>query len=477
MVRTQPMVEQWNGSAADAVRLLRGRDGLVWLDSADRSSSTRARWSVVGSDPRWLLVAYRDDLFLAGACCPRRLSGGALAAFAELVEAEGVVPPASVEGIDLPFAGGAIGYLGFELGREIERLPATTTDDVGAPELAFGWYDAAVVEDHKTGRTWLAGRPDAVATLRRRLVTRRATTSEVSSGIGVLRSNISRERYLAAVERARVYIEAGDIYQVNLSQRFSAPCGISGLDLYERLRTVSPAPFAAYLDFRGELANVEVLSSSPERFLLADAKQLETRPIKGTRPRGGTPELDLMLAEELRESVKDRAEHVMIVDLERNDLGRVAETGTVQIRELAELESYAQVHHLTSVVSAQRRPGVGLEELLRATFPGGSISGAPKIRALEIIDELEPTVRGVYTGAIGYVSAHGRLDLNIAIRTITLADGMAHMHVGGAIVHDSEPEAEYQETLDKARGMARALEVSLPDEDVSLTVGGVGADR
>jgi para-aminobenzoate synthetase component 1 len=184
-----------------------------------------------------------------------------------------------------------------------------------------------------------------------------------------------------------------------------------------------------------------------------------------------------MLAEELRESVKDRAEHVMIVDLERNDLGRVAETGTVQIRELAELESYAQVHHLTSVVSAQRRPGVGLEELLRATFPGGSISGAPKIRALEIIDELEPTVRGVYTGAIGYVSAHGRLDLNIAIRTITLADGMAHMHVGGAIVHDSEPEAEYQETLDKARGMARALEVSLPDEDVSLTVGGVRADR
>ena len=477
MASGQPVTTLWDGSAANAARLLRGRAGLVWLDSADRSSPERGRWSVVASDPRWTLVAYRDDLLLAGACGPRRLEGGALRAFVDLVEGEGLASPVSVDGVELPFVGGAIGYLGFELGREIERLPATTADDVGAPELAFGWYDAAVVEDHETGRTWLVGRPDAVAALRRRLTMSSAVTSQASSVVAVLRSNFSRERYLAAVERAREYIEAGDIYQVNLSQRFSAPCGTGGLDVYQRLRALSPAPFAAYLDFRGELASVEVLSSSPERFLLADRDRLETRPIKGTRPRGETPEQDRALADELQQSTKDRAEHVMIVDLERNDLGRVAVTGTVQVPELATLESYAQVHHLTSVVSAQRRADVGLEDLLRATFPGGSISGAPKIRALEIIDELEPTVRGVYTGAIGYVSAHGRLDLNIAIRTITLADGVAHLHVGGAIVHDSDPEAEYQETLDKARGMARALQVSLPDESVALTASAEPSDE
>lgn len=206
------------------------------------------------------------------------------------------------------------------------------------------------------------------------------------------------------------------------------------------------------------------MSSSPERFLLLDGDTMETRPIKGTRPRGRTPAEDAALAAELRDSPKDRAEHVMIVDLERNDLGRIARPGSVNVAEFAALETYRQVHHLTSTIRAERRSGVSLEETLRATFPGGSITGAPKVRALEIIDELEPTVRGAYTGAIGYVSAHGRTDLNIAIRTITLANGIAHLHVGGAIVHDSDPEQEYAETLHKARGMARALGLRLPDE-------------
>ena len=245
-----------------------------------------------------------------------------------------------------------------------------------------------------------------------------------------------------------------------LSQRLSVRPAAAGFDLYCRLRAVSPAPFAAYLD-AGE---VEVLSSCPERLLRADAATLETRPIKGTRPRGVTAEEDERLLRELRRSEKDAAEHVMIVDLQRNDLGRVAEIGSVSVPEFAAPESFAQVHHLTSTVIARRRQDAGLAELLRAVFPGGSVTGAPKIRALEIIDELEPTVRGVYTGAIGYFSAHGRIDLSTAIRTVTLAAGTAHMHVGGAIVYDSDPEAEYRETLDKARGMARALAVRLPDE-------------
>jgi len=463
----EPRVEPWMAcSPEQAATRLRGRPGLVWLDSALRHEET-GRWSILASDPRWTVTAYAGDVVVDGVCGPRRLQGGALTSFAALVEAE----PRIHAPQGLPFAGGAIGYLGFELGREVERLPANTTDDTGVPELAFGWYDAALVWDHAEERGWLAGRPDAVAALRAHLEAAGDAADppdQRAAGCvahdAVLRSNMTYEQYEAAVDRARAYIAAGDIYQVNLAQRFSIPLSAEGFEVYRRLRAASPAPFAAYLDLRGTFSAVEVLSSSPERFLLADAGRLETRPIKGTRPRGRDPEADDRLADELRASRKDLAEHVMIVDLERNDLGRVAQPGSVRVPRFASLESYRHVHHLVSVVEAERRPEVGLEALLRATFPGGSISGAPKVRALEIIDELEPHVRGVYCGAVGYVSASGRVDLNIAIRTITLVDGVARFHVGGAIVDDSRPASEYAETLDKARGMARALGVALPDE-------------
>jgi para-aminobenzoate synthetase component 1 len=463
----EPRVEPWMAcSPEQAATRLRGRPGLVWLDSALRHEET-GRWSILASDPRWTVTAYAGDVVVDGVCGPRRLQGGALTSFAALVETE----PRIHAPQGLPFAGGAIGYLGFELGREVERLPANTTDDTGVPELAFGWYDAALVWDHAEERGWLAGRPDAVAALRAHLEAAGDAADppdQRAAGCvahdAVLRSNMTYEQYEAAVDRARAYIAAGDIYQVNLAQRFSIPLSAEGFEVYRRLRAASPAPFAAYLDLRGTFSAVEVLSSSPERFLLADAGRLETRPIKGTRPRGRDPEADDRLADELRASRKDLAEHVMIVDLERNDLGRVAQPGSVRVPRFASLESYRHVHHLVSVVEAERRPEVGLEALLRATFPGGSISGAPKVRALEIIDELEPHVRGVYCGAVGYVSASGRVDLNIAIRTITLVDGVARFHVGGAIVDDSRPASEYAETLDKARGMARALGVALPDE-------------
>lgn len=455
------IVQPWDTcDAPQAAARLAGRPGLAWIDSA-LNGGRLGRWSIVTSDPRWTLTAYGSDVVHDGPCGPRRLRGGALAALARAMEAEprpdGPVPH------DLPFTGGAIGYLGFELGREVERLPATTLDDVGAPDLTFGWYDAALVWDGLHERGWLVGRADTVAQLRERLESSPPAPAGEARASS-LRPNMTRAAYVAAVERAREYIRAGDIYQVNFAQRFSAIVTGQGFDLYQRLRAVSPSPFAAYLDGRGPFGGIEVLSSSPERFLLADGDHMETRPIKGTRPRGETELEDARRAGELQASAKDRAEHLMIVDLERNDLGRIAVPGSVRVPEFASLESYRQVHHLTSTVTATRRPDVGLEALLRATFPGGSISGAPKVRALEIIDELEPTVRGVYTGAIGYLSAHGRIDLNIAIRTITLADGVAHLHVGGAIVDDSRPDAEYAETMDKARGMARALGVVLPDE-------------
>ncbi len=451
----------WSGCTPEAAAWhLRAQPGLVWLDSS-LAGGRLGRWSVVACAPRWTLTARGRQLTRIEAGEAGTWDGDAVAALAAAVEAEPRV--ASLDGVPgleaAPFLGGAIGYLGFELGRQIERLPATTVDDVGAPDLAVGWYDAALIWDEAAASGWLVGRAEAVAALRDRLVgagslpPRRELIARTP-----LQPNLTRAEYLDAVRRALAYIAAGDIYQVNLSQRLAARVHASGLDLYRRLRAISPAPFAAYL----ALGAVEVLSSSPERLLLAEGGALETRPIKGTRPRGATAEADACLAAALRASAKDNAEHVMIVDLERNDLGRVAEVGSVAVPELAALETYAQVHHLTSTVTARRRAGVGVEALLRAIFPGGSVSGAPKIRALEIIDELEPTVRGVYTGAVGYLSAHGRIDLNVAIRTVTLAGGVAYAHVGGAIVADSVPAAEYRETLDKARGMAEALGGVLP---------------
>jgi aminodeoxychorismate synthase component I len=252
------------------------------------------------------------------------------------------------------------------------------------------------------------------------------------------------------------YIAAGDIYQVNLSQRFSAPYGGEAMALYERLRRQSPAPFAAYLD----LGEAVVLSASPERFLRVAGRELETRPIKGTRPRGGTPEEDRRLAAELLASPKDRAELVMIVDLERNDLGRVSEYGSVHVPELVRLEAHPTVFHLVATVRGRLRPELSAVDALRACFPGGSITGAPKIRAMQIIEELEPTHRGFYTGAIGYLGWDGCADLNIAIRTIVLIDRHAHFQVGGGIVADSDPCAEYEETLHKGRALMRALGVS-----------------
>ena len=271
-----------------------------------------------------------------------------------------------------------------------------------------------------------------------------------------LRANFSHEQYLEAVEAGREYIAAGDTFQVNLSQRFEAELPIPPYELYRHLRHINPAPFAAYLNFD----EVTILSASPERFLKVKGDLVETRPMKGTRPRGSSPAEDEALARELQNSLKDRAENVMIVDLERNDLGRVCRFGTVKVRELWTLEKYATVFQLTSTVEGKLRQDKGRIDLLKACFPGGSITGAPKVRAMEIIDELEPTRRSIYTGSIGYLSFGGEMDLSIVIRTILIKDGKAYFQVGGGIVYDSDPEAEYQETLDKAKALFQALSLS-----------------
>ena len=269
-----------------------------------------------------------------------------------------------------------------------------------------------------------------------------------------LRSSFTHAEYLDAVARVREYIYAGDIFQANLSQRFEAPLSDTPWELYQRMRTRNAAPFAAYFECPG----AAIVSASPERFLRVDVDgHVETRPIKGTRPRGVGPEHDGALGQALTESAKDRAENLMIVDLMRNDLSRVCAPGTVRVPELFTLERYATVHHLVSTVVGQLAPGSDAFDLVRATFPGGSITGAPKLRAMEIIAELEPSQRGVYCGSLGYWSVTGALDTSIAIRTAVAVGDRVYFSAGGGIVADSDPEQEYRETLDKARGMIDAL--------------------
>jgi para-aminobenzoate synthetase component I len=368
---------------------------------------------------------------------------------------------------NLPFLGGAVGFLSYELCTRLEKLPRAHPDDL--PDIAdceFALYDALIAHEHATGRTWLVANPVATTPAPTLLARLRTTLnpaakpvchsiSDKPSELTAVKptANFNSADYSAAIGRIKSYIASGDVYQVNLTQRFTTPLPCPPYALYQRLRENSPAPFAAYLSF----GPVQIISSSPERFLTLRNGRVETRPIKGTRPRSADPATDARLAAELLASEKDRAELLMIVDLERNDLGRVCEFGSVRVEKLWHLESHPTVHHLVSTVSGQLRPGLDAIDCVRATFPGGSITGAPKIRAMEIIDELEPHRRHIYTGAIGYIGFDGNADLNIAIRTITCVNGQAYYHVGGGIVWDSEPAAEYQETLDKGRAMHDAL--------------------
>jgi para-aminobenzoate synthetase component 1 len=395
-----------------------------------------------------------------------------------------------------PFQGGAAGYIGYDWGAGLERIPRPRYDDLAVPDVLLGLYDWVIAWDHQAGRAWIisTGLPDrdgarrAAARLewvRGRL--REGGPASASSGrtagpsgraggqrapsypvtdtpaaaeIG-LRSNFTRDGYLRAVARLVEYIHAGDLFQANLSQRLEVKLAEPPLALYRRLRQLNPAPFAAYFD-GGDMI---VASSSPERFLrVHEGRGVEARPIKGTRPRGVSPEHDAALGLALTESEKDRAENVMIVDLLRNDLSRVCVPGTVRAPELFTLEHYATVHHLVSTVVGELAPEHDVVDLLRAAFPGGSITGAPKIRAMQIIAELEPTQRAVYCGSIGYLSRTGALDTSIAIRTYLILGDDVYFQVGGGIVADSDPEQEYWETLHKGQGLVAAL-ASAPHPD------------
>ena len=465
-----PLIEELAGppGALQAFEILKDRPYSFFLDSG-MDPGRLGRYSFMGSDPFLVMRSRGDEITLRSQDDEQVISGNPFDVLGELLAKYRIesIPTA------LPFIGGAVGYLGYDLGRFIEKLPSSAIDDLQLPECCLGFYDAVVIFDNLENRVFIAatGLPDSRGGSRASARTRleqlkhdlaassplnededlghiQSTASPIS-----LRSNFTHEGYVGAVESVREYIKAGDIFQANISQRFEADMPLPPYELYRRLRKINPAPFASYLNFD----DLAVVSASPERFLRVHGDLVETRPIKGTRPRGKNPASDESLARELINSVKDNAEHVMIVDLERNDLGRVCRYGTVKVSELAVLETYATVFHLTSTVEGRLRPEKNIIDLLKATFPGGSITGAPKVRAMEIIDELEPTRRSVYTGSIGYIGFHGNMDLNIVIRTILVKDGKAYFQVGGGVVYDSDPEGEYRETLDKAKALIHAL--------------------
>jgi para-aminobenzoate synthetase component I len=419
------------------------------------------RFSYIVSDPFLVIRSKNGHISIEGQGHDETLEGDPFTQLSRLLAAH---PAESVPGLP-PFQGGAVGYFGYDLGHHVERLPRTTVDDVPIPDMVVGLYDWVLAHDHAAGRTWLlslplppGGRPRAEARM-----------AEIADRVGrggkgcppaeprplasAPESNFTREDYVAAVRRAKEYIAAGDIYQVNLSQRFEVPLPMTPWQLYCALRDVSPVPYAAYLG----LGDFDVVSASPELFLRKEGPHVETRPIKGTRPRGRTAGEDRTLAKELLASEKDRAENVMIVDLLRNDLGKVCTVGSVRVPELYSLESYSTVHHLTSAVTGTLDGRHDAVALLKACFPGGSITGCPKIRSMEIIDELEPTQRGVYYGSIGFIGFNGNADTSIVIRTGVAKGGRLYFQVGGAIVADSDPDGEFQETLDKARAINLAL--------------------
>jgi anthranilate synthase component 1 len=455
-------------SAFLKLRALDPFDPAFLLESAEQGQRV-GRWSFIGFQPnevlRWSLADGGDPYALAA----ERI--------ARVEQAPMVDAP--------PFTGGAVGVFGYDLVRSVESLGEPGPDPMGVPDMALMLTDTLVVFDHlKHTVTILANadlraQPDlekAYADAAARIAeVREALAGPVPRGQPMtgphpparempdFQSNMPRERFEAMVARIVEYIYAGDAFQVVPSQRWSAPVPVEAFSIYRGLRAVNPSPYMYFLDF----GDFQVAGASPEPLLTVNGRHVSTKPIAGTRPRGATPEEDRRIAGELLADEKERAEHVMLVDLGRNDLGRVCEYGSVKVDELMEIESYSHVMHIVSSVSGTLRADVGAMDALRSVLPAGTLSGAPKVRAMQIIDELEPVKRGGYGGAIGYLSYAGDLDTAIHIRTVVVKDGVAHVQAGGGTVADAKPEYEYEESVAKTRAVMRAIELACEQPDWS----------
>jgi anthranilate synthase component 1 len=431
-----------------------------------------ARYSFLGGLPARVLMCTGGSVTHLRPDSGTQQVAGVEDPFAELERLLSVYSPVAVEGLPR-FHGGIVGYLAYDIVRHFERLPNAARDDAGLPDYVFLLTDTVLVFDHVRHRILVVSNAHvpspadadaayADATTRIESVIARLRQPLVAKTIGGRAelqepmANMGREAYEGAVRRAKEYIAAGDAIQVVVSQRFTAPLAVDPFEFYRALRTVNPSPYMYFL----RLGDIHIAGASPEMMVRVEDGIAETRPIAGTRPRGATAEEDTALAAELLADPKERAEHVMLVDLGRNDLGRVCEPGTVRVEEFMAVERYSHVMHLVSNVTGRLRKGMTAFDVVRAAFPAGTLSGAPKIRAMEIIDELEPTRRGPYGGAVGYFSFSGNADTAITIRTLVMHDGIASIQVGAGIVADSVPENEFQECRNKASAILRALEMA-----------------
>jgi anthranilate synthase component I len=455
---------------------LRGRGPAFLLESAEQGQRF-GRYSFLGFRPRAVLRFEEGRLTVAEGGSERELAPedpfGSVAGYLSRYR----VAPLD----DLPpFAGGAVGVFGYDLVRTVERLPEPKPDPIGTPDMALMVSDALVVFDHLRHEVTImvnafaedpaqadeayqraAGLIERARELLAAPVPRADATERTPEAARDFQSNMTRAEFESAVEQAKEYIYAGDVFQVVPSQRWSGPCPVEPFSLYRGLRTVNPSPYMYFLEFE----DFAIAGASPEPLVKVNGDHVEMRPIAGTRPRGTSPEQDLRVAEGLLTDPKERAEHVMLVDLGRNDLGRVCRYGTVEVGELMTVETYSHVMHIVSSVSGLLEEERGAMDALRACLPAGTLSGAPKIRAMEIIDELEPVKRGFYGGAIGYLSYSGDLDTCIHIRTAVVKDGVAHFQAGAGIVADSDPASEYRETEAKAEAMFQALELACSQPD------------
>lgn len=451
----------------DLFGLVACRPGSSLLD-ADPWAVNHWRATCFGYDPFLTFSAKGQEITISFQGEHSRVRGDPFRHLQALLQQFGDIAPVR----EFP-AAGAIGYFGYDLRHHLETVPAAAVDDLRLPDCVIHFYDLLFWFEPGTGRLLVASsglplHPGAEREQRARerlqegldLVQRarliaRSASPELPHTETLLESNMSKAHYFKALEAVLEYIAAGDIYQANISQRFAAHFSGDPWALYRRLRSRFPASFGAYL----HCGPFHVLSNSPERFLLVEGNQISTCPIKGTRPRGMTVEDDARIIGQLRRDPKERAEHVMIVDLERNDLGRICQVGSVHVEQFETVETYHTLHHMVSTVAGILEKGTDPIDCLRATFPGGSITGAPKIRAMEVIDEVEPTARGLYTGAIGFIGFSGGMELNIAIRTAIMTGGRIYFQTGGGIVADSSPVREYEETLLKAETFFRTLGV------------------
>ena len=427
------------------------RPWSVFLDSG-YPYSNQGRYDIIAADPVCALVTHGDTTTIIR-------DNQTVTSYADPFDLVKQQLPSGAEGVDgLPFNGGAIGYFSYDLARRLESLPTIAEDAEHIAEMAVGIYEWAVIVDHQQQQTFLAGqcldehRWQALITQFSRLP--EPQTPAVFNVVSAVRSNMDREAYIRAFNRIKQYLKDGDCYQVNLAQRFVARCEGDPWTAYQKLRELNAAPFSCYLN----LPEVQILSSSPERFLKLTQGVVETKPIKGTRPRKQDEFEDRQQIEQLESSHKDRAENLMIVDLLRNDISKTCKKGSVKVPVIFDVETYATVHHLVSTVTGLLADDQHALDLLKSCFPGGSITGAPKIRAMEIIEELEPNRRGVYCGAIGYIGFDGNMDTNIAIRTLVHSNNSIRCWAGGGIVNDSVAEEEYQESFDKAAALLDLLQ-------------------